>query len=199
MFIGEHGPELVNLTNWSPIERRGLFDPNKHPRGKGAQGGQFVSKGASGSGDTIGFDAKRGTGAGYGAKGGDARVKQLQKILNNLGFTDAAGQPLKVDGKLGPRTTAAIKRLQRRMGMQADGLVSPGLLRRIQSVDSQRHAAFKSGKKNTRQAAQAALSAKPRHRRTTVARPAKKTAAAAKPAPAKKSTAPARRVYSGHA
>lgn len=183
MYIeSEHGPEL-------DIERRGLFDPSKHPRGKGAQGGQFVAKGASGSGDTIGYDARRGTGAGYGTGGkGDARVKQLQKILNNLGFTDMHGKPLQVDGKLGPRTTAAIKRLQRRMGVRADGLVTPALLKRIRSVDSQRHAAFKSGKKGTRESALASLSAKPKSRRTTVARPAKKTAA-----PAKKASAPARR------
>lgn len=174
----------------SLVERRGLFDPSKHPRGKGAQGGQFVAKGASGSNDTIGYDARRGTGAGYGTNGkGDARVKQLQKVLNNLGFTDMHGKPLVVDGKLGPRTTAAIKRLQRRMGMTADGLVTPALLRRIRSVDSQRHAAFKSGKKGTREAALASLTAKPKSRRTTVARPAKKAA----PAPAKKASTPAKR------
>jgi peptidoglycan hydrolase-like protein with peptidoglycan-binding domain len=172
------------------IERRGLFDPNKHPRGKGAQGGQFVAKGASGNNDTIGYDARRGTGAGYGTNGkGDARVKQLQKILNNLGFTDMHGKPLQVDGKLGPRTTAAIKRLQRKMGMKADGLVTPALLKRIQSVDSQRHTAFKSGKKGTREAALSSLSAKPSRRRHTVARPAKKVAAT----PAKKATTPAKR------
>jgi peptidoglycan hydrolase-like protein with peptidoglycan-binding domain len=88
---------------------RGLFNEQLHPRGKGAQGGQFVAKGASGNNDTVGFDAKRGTGAGYGVKGGDKRVKQLQNALNRLGFTDAQGHPLLVDGKLGPRTTAAIK------------------------------------------------------------------------------------------
>lgn len=183
-FVGENGPEMV-----VPIERKGLFSEQLHPRGKGAQGGQFVAKGSSGSNDTIGFDAKRGTGAGYGTNGkGDARVKQLQKVLNNLGFTDAAGKPLQVDGKLGPRTTAAIKRLQRRMGMKADGLVTPALLKRIKSVDSQRHIAFKSGKKGTREAALSALSAKPKAKRTTVARPAKKAAPAAK-----KASTPAKR------
>jgi peptidoglycan hydrolase-like protein with peptidoglycan-binding domain len=110
------------------------FDETKHARGKGAQGGQFVSKGTSSEADTVGYDAKAGTGAGYGAKGGDKRVKQLQTLLNHLGMKDASGNPLKVDGKLGPRTTAAIKRLQRRLGLPADGKVSPALLKRIRAV-----------------------------------------------------------------
>lgn len=117
------------------------FTETLHPRGKGATGGQFVAKGSSGQNDTVGYDANRGSGAGYGAAGGDARVKTLQSALNNLGFKDANGQPLKVDGKLGPKTTAAIKRLQRRLGLKADGLVTPGLLSRIKSADHRRHVA----------------------------------------------------------
>jgi len=113
---------------------RGLFNEALHPRGKGAQGGQFVAKGSSGANDTIGYDSKRGTGAGYGARGGDKRVKQLQTALNRLGFTDANGHKLLVDGKLGPRTTAAIKRLQKRLGLKADGIVSPQLLKRVRSA-----------------------------------------------------------------
>lgn len=113
----------------------GLFDPNKHPRGKGSQGGQFVAKGASGTGDTVGYDAKKGTGAGYGTGGkGDSRVKSLQTYLNNLGFTDSQGKPLKVDGKLGPKTTAAIKKLQRKLGLKADGLVTPTLLHKLRQA-----------------------------------------------------------------
>lgn len=171
---------------------RGLFNEQLHPRGKGAQGGQFVAKGSSGSNDTIGFDAKRGTGAGYGTGGkGDPRVKQLQTALNKLGFTDAAGHPLLVDGKLGPRTTAAIKRLQRRLGMKADGLVTPALLKQV------RGAAAKGGK---------GLPAKKRvmHHPAKKAAPKKATKAAPKKvaprkAPAKAAPPPPRRTYSGHA
>lgn len=116
---------------------RGIFNETLHPRGKGAQGGQFVAKGASGQNDNIGYDSKRGTGAGYGTNGkGDQRVKQLQSALNRLGFTDAAGHKLLVDGKLGPRTTAAIKRLQKRLGMKADGIVSPALLKKVKGAAS---------------------------------------------------------------
>jgi hypothetical protein len=111
-----------------------VFDGSKHPRGTGAKGGQFVAKGASSESDTVGYDAKTGSGAGYGVKGGDKRVKQLQTLLNSLGMKDASGNPLKVDGKLGPRTTAAIKRLQHRLGLPADGKVSPALLKRIRAA-----------------------------------------------------------------
>lgn len=123
------------LEDSADLERRGLFNESLHPRGKGAQGGQFVAKGASGQNDSIGYDAKRGTGAGYGTNGkGDQRVKQLQSALNRLGFKDAAGHKLLVDGKLGPRTTAAIKRLQARLGLKADGIVSPALLKKVRSA-----------------------------------------------------------------
>lgn len=170
----------------------GVFTEALHPRGTGAQGGQFVSKGASKGTDTVGFDSKRGTGAGYGVQGGDQRVKQLQRILNNLGFKDANGQPLKVDGMLGPRTTAAIKRLQARMGMKQTGLVTPALLKHIQAVDTKRHNDFKAGKKNTLGNALSSLA--PRHK--AVARPAKK-AAPVKKAPAKASKA-VKPTYYGH-
>jgi len=111
-----------------------VFDESKHARGTGAKGGQFVAKGASGAGQSVGYDSARGTGAGYGTKGGDKNVKSLQTYLNHLGFTDSAGNPLKVDGKLGPRTTAAIKKLQRKLGIKADGIVTPSLLHRIRQA-----------------------------------------------------------------
>ena len=123
------------MTDPAMAVQRGLFNSALHPRGAGAQGGQFVAKGASSGSQSIGYDAKRGTGAGYGTGGkGDARVKQLQTALNRLGFKDAAGNALKVDGKLGPRTTAAIKRLQRRLGLKADGIVSPALLKKVRGA-----------------------------------------------------------------
>lgn len=144
----------------------GLFDESKHARGKGAQGGQFVAKGSSGTSDTVGYDSRRGTGAGYGTGSkGDSRVKSLQTYLNNLGFKDSSGNPLKVDGKLGPRTTSAIKRLQRKLGLKADGLVTPKLLHQLRS------ASIKKGP----------------------GKPGKKAAPSKAKAPARKSTAPARK------
>lgn len=164
------------------IERAGIFTAALHPRGTGAQGGQFVTKGASGNNDTVAYDARTGRGAGYGVKGGDKRVKQLQSALNRLGFTDAQGHPLKVDGKLGPRTTAAIKRLQKRLGLPADGHVSPALLKKVRSGAAPKGL----GKHAPRKAAKKAA-----HPAKKVAPVAKKAAAPAKPAHP--------RTFSGHA
>lgn len=130
------------------IER--AFTEQLHARGTGAQGGQFVAKGGSqpapaakataagkgkpAGGGNLSFDGKRG--AGYGKKGGDPRVHKLQDALNRLGFTDGSGKKLAKDGKLGPRTTAAIKKAQRAMGLKADGVVTPALLAKLAGAKS---------------------------------------------------------------
>lgn len=112
-----------------------------HSRGTGAQGGQFVTKGAGGQTQTssqIGYDGK-GRGTGYGAKGGDANVSALQKELNRLGIVDGQGNALKVDGKFGPKTTAAVRRLQSRLGLTIDGKVTPALLAKLKKMTPSRH------------------------------------------------------------
>jgi hypothetical protein len=78
---------------------------------------------------TLSFNGKVGTG--YGVKGGDPDVRALQRALNAAGLTDAQGQKLAVDGKYGPRTTAAVRKLQQRYGLKPDGQVTPELLARI--------------------------------------------------------------------
>lgn len=178
MFVGEHGPETVDTDG---LVFRGAFTNALHPRGTGAQGGQFVTKGASGDNDTVAYDQKTGRGAGYGVKGGDKRVKQLQAALNRLGFKDANGNPLLVDGKLGPRTTAAIKRLQKRLGLPADGHVSPALLKKIKGASGPKGFGKRAPKK--------AVAKKAAHKATA---PAKKAAAPVKTAK------PSKRTYSGH-
>src|SRR5919106_1717052 len=57
-------------------------------------------------------------GAGYAAAGGAQRVRALQRKLRALGW-----QPGRLDGLFGPRTEAAVVRLQRRQGLPAKGLV----------------------------------------------------------------------------
>jgi len=149
---------------------RGLFNESLHPRGKGAQGGQFVSKGSSGRNDSVGYDSKKGTGAGYGSKGGDARVKQLQNYLNSLGFTDSNGEKLKVDGKLGPKTTSSIKRLQRKLGMKADGVVTPGLLGRLRRASARKKAGTYNAKSRQAAAAKKAAPKKAAAKKTPAGR-----------------------------
>lgn len=75
------------------------------------------------------FDGK--TGTGYGVKGGDAGVRGLQAQLTRLGVTDSDGQKLAADGRYGPRTTSAVKTLQTALGLQADGKVTPELLKQV--------------------------------------------------------------------
>lgn len=127
------------------------FDPSAHPRAAAgsAAGGQFTAA-AGGSaaasktapkrqkkqGEALAFDGKSGRGTGYGRAGGDARVKKLQEALNRLGLKDADGRALKVDGKLGPRTTAAVKAAQKRLGLAADGKVTPQLLAKLVAAKS---------------------------------------------------------------
>ena len=130
------------MTDLVEIERIG-WNEALHPR----SGGKFAPKGSAtqGKSATQGGRARAGhahdsseglsyngrTGAGYGKKGGDGRVHGLQAELNRLGFKDGSGKSLKLDGKLGPRTTAAIKKAQKALGLKADGIATPGLLAKL--------------------------------------------------------------------
>jgi hypothetical protein len=133
------------------------FNEALYARGTGAQGGQFVSKGGQKS-SAIGYDGTRGSG--YGSKGGDDNVKALQKALNKLGITDAQGKPLAVDGKFGPRTTAAVRGLQKKLGLPVDGKVTPALLKRIQGL--KKTTTLTDAKPATKKAAAPAKKAAPR-------------------------------------
>jgi peptidoglycan hydrolase-like protein with peptidoglycan-binding domain len=113
------------------IERLG-WNEALHPR----QGGKFASKGGTTAGkkdssEGLRFNGR--TGAGYGSHKGDHRVHALQSELNRLHMTDASGKPLKLDGKLGPRTTAAIKKAQKALGLKPTGVATPALLARLKS------------------------------------------------------------------
>lgn len=161
-----------------------------HARGTGAQGGQFVTKGAGGQQtktSQIGYDGKgRGTGYGAGAKG-DPNVSALQKELNRLGIVDSQGKQLKVDGKFGPKTTSAVRRLQGRLGLTVDGKVTPALLAKLKKLKPSAHDTHQMHVRH--QAAQhkqhAAHAAHVQHQ--------KHAAATKKAAPARKAAAPARR------
>lgn len=83
---------------------------------------------------TLAYDPKKNTGAGYGMPHGDPNVKQLQTKTNALGLTDLHGKSLAVDGKLGPLTTSSIKALQRRLGVKADGQVTPAFFAQVMAL-----------------------------------------------------------------
>src|SRR3984957_353761 len=57
-------------------------------------------------------------GAGVGQPAGSGRVRVLQRRLTTLGFA-----PGPVDGRYGPRTTAAVERFQSAYGLNTDGIV----------------------------------------------------------------------------
>lgn len=99
---------------------------------KGGKGHKAGGGGGKSDGESLSFNGK--TGAGYGKKGGDQRVHGLQSELNRLGFADSSGKALKLDGKLGPKTTAAIKRAQRSLGLKPDGIATPALLTKLKSA-----------------------------------------------------------------
>lgn len=149
---------------WIVEDVEEAWSETAHPRAAAgaAGGGQFVSGGSGNAassgktastapsksagkttggkkrirGETLSYDAKSGRGAGYGRKGGDPRVRRLQTALNRLGLTDGAGRKLVLDGKLGPRTTAAVKAAQKRLGLPADGKVTPQLLVKLSAAKS---------------------------------------------------------------
>jgi peptidoglycan hydrolase-like protein with peptidoglycan-binding domain len=59
-------------------------------------------------------------GAGYGQPQGESRVRALQRRLRALGQ-----RPGRVDGLYGPRTMAAVERVQRDSGLAVDGIAGP--------------------------------------------------------------------------
>jgi HK97 family phage prohead protease len=84
----------------------------------------------------LGFNGK--TGAGYGVKGGDHRVRELQQALNRFGLTDDQGKPLALDGKYGPRTTAAVKKAQKALGLEQNGKVTEDFIKALAGAKSLR-------------------------------------------------------------
>jgi hypothetical protein len=50
-------------------------------------------------------------------------VSHLQQQLRRLGYTDAEGRPLKIDGNFGRNTDHAVRAFQRAHGLHVDGLV----------------------------------------------------------------------------
>lgn len=64
-------------------------------------------------------------------------VRSVQRSLISLGYRDANGRPLVVDGDFGPRTRQAVEAFQRDSGLPVDGVVGPrtlGALERAQQT-----------------------------------------------------------------
>jgi HK97 family phage prohead protease len=109
----------------------GQFAPGGN---KGSKGSGKGHGGAKGGAKTAPKDSLT-TGVGMSGKP-DAQVKTLQTVLNRLGVTDAAGKKLAVDGRFGPKTTSAVKAVQKRLGLKQDGVVTPALLSALTKAKS---------------------------------------------------------------
>lgn len=59
-------------------------------------------------------------------------IRQLQKDLGHLGYTDANGKPLQADSTFGKHTEAAVKAFQHDHGLHVDGMVGPKTLEALQ-------------------------------------------------------------------
>ena len=99
------------------------------PAGGGSKSAPKKSTAKRATSSELGYDGKAGTG--YGQKGGDARVRTMQQALNRLGLKDADGKPLAVDGKFGPRTTAAVKAAQKALGLEPTGKVTAAFITKL--------------------------------------------------------------------
>jgi peptidoglycan hydrolase-like protein with peptidoglycan-binding domain/DNA invertase Pin-like site-specific DNA recombinase len=80
----------------------------------------LTSAAEPGASPRVAADGALSAGAGYGQPQGDSRVRALQRRLRALGH-----RPGPVDGLYGPRTEAAVERLQRDGGIAVDGVVGP--------------------------------------------------------------------------
>jgi hypothetical protein len=101
------------------------------PGGGGGMGGQGPRSGAQGAGPGMGMQQ------GPMSQGGMTQrmqhqamnretIRSVQRRLNQLGYR--AGPE---DGIMGPRTHRAISAYQRRMGMEANGMLTPDLVDRM--------------------------------------------------------------------
>jgi peptidoglycan hydrolase-like protein with peptidoglycan-binding domain/DNA invertase Pin-like site-specific DNA recombinase len=114
----------LSKLGWQPGPVDGLFGPRTEAAVVRAQRAAGLSPdGIAGPRTARALEAAMHKplrrGAGYQEPDGSPRVRTLQVRLRGLGL-----EPGPVDGLFGPRTDAAVKRLQRAGGLSADGIVA---------------------------------------------------------------------------
>ncbi|MGF6494641.1 peptidoglycan hydrolase-like protein with peptidoglycan-binding domain [Luteibacter sp. 621] len=65
------------------------------------------------------------------ARSGHPDIAQVQTTLDELGYRDATGHRLALDGHAGPATKAAVEAFQRASGLQDDGIVGAQTMRAL--------------------------------------------------------------------
>jgi peptidoglycan hydrolase-like protein with peptidoglycan-binding domain len=134
-------PEFTYLDEgWSPPrEEVDIPNPRLRPASDdpalGARGARFMGDTAAIDADTFMPTQLAGAVNGEGQivergwRGGS--VRELQTFLNDNGYTDARGRPLRVDGDFGRRTKEAVKSFQAASQIEVDGRVGPETLSAI--------------------------------------------------------------------
>jgi peptidoglycan hydrolase-like protein with peptidoglycan-binding domain/2'-5' RNA ligase len=144
--------------------KRMLYQEDKHTRGTGAQGGQFVAQKTTAAPakkptpkpsrpaakkqapakrkpprtptplDVLALKAYRNFGS-FKAGDSDPAIRDVQELLNGLGLASPDGKKIYPDGNLGPATTAAIKAMQAKLGAKKpNGRITASLMRKLQDT-----------------------------------------------------------------
>src|SRR4249920_1987236 len=153
------------------------FDPTKHKRAPagGPTGGQFAA-GSTSSAPTAAQPVARGAGM---SGSPDKQVLDLQKRLNQY------GAHLKLDGRFGPKTQAAVRQFQQThkdssgKPLKVDGLVGPKTTSSLRMKTRQEYLSGVAKNKKQQPAAKKQTTAKPTTAKTKTVKPT----APAKPPP----------------